>query len=73
MAAIRPTRPPQDFVSITQPNWLQFCGLLGQNPMQLTVRVDGRCIGWRAPRMWYVDPDAYRTVMQRWPDGYWPG
>ena len=73
MAAIRSTRPPQDFVSITPTHWTLLCELLGQSPTQLTLRVDGKCIGWRAPRMWYVDPDGYRAVMQRWPDGYWPG
>lgn len=69
---IRSIRPPQDFVSITPPRWQALCELLGEDPRQLTLRVDGRCIGWRGTRMWYVDPDSYRAVMQRWPDGYWP-
>lgn len=31
---------------------------------------DGLCIGWRTTRMWYVDPEGYRSAMGWHPDGY---
>lgn len=29
-------------------------------------------IGWRNNRMWHVETAAFRDLMGRWPDGYWP-
>ena len=31
-------------------------------PEGVRSTVDGRCIGWRGTRMWYVDPESYRAI-----------
>jgi hypothetical protein len=67
-----PRRPPDGFVPITPGRWSVFCELLEEDPSAREIIAGGRRIGWRAPRLWYVDPEGYREVAGAWPPGYWP-
>ena len=67
-----PRRPPPTFVPLSPPRWRALCEVLEQNPLSRELTSGGRMIGWRAPRLWYVDPSAYRDLMGAWPPGYFP-
>lgn len=68
-----PRRPPDGFVPITPTKWAVLCELLETNPNASELTRGARVIGWRRPKLWYVDPDGYRDVIGIWPAGYWPG
>ena len=67
-----PRRPPAGFVSITPARWADLCAELEVNHFLREIRRGGALIAWRAAKVWYVEPDAYREVMGAWPPGYWP-
>jgi len=71
--ALRPRRPPDGLVQVTPEHWDRFCAAVGANRFVRDLECDGTPIAWRAERVRFVDPAAYRAALGAWPPGYWPG
>ena len=65
-------RPPSHLVPIPHARWLEACAAWSVNPMVRQVEHDRVVIGWRAPRMWYVDPHAFKQATGFYPAGFVP-
>ena len=66
-------RPPAHLVPVPETRWREACAAWGVNALVREVVRDDLLVGWRAPRMWYVEPRAFKQATGFFPPGYCPG
>lgn len=63
--------PPEGFVPVTPAKWRALCDVLDCDPDASELTLGRSCVGLRAQRYHYVDPDEYQELVGRRPDERW--
>lgn len=62
-----PTLPPEGFVPVTPAKWRALADVLDCDPDAEALTLGHTCVGLRASRWHYVDPDEYQELVGRAP------
>ena len=57
--------PPSGFISVSARRYADFAKRMGLLPLGTKLMVQGKVIGWRTNKRFYVQPDVYRVLFSR--------